>query len=52
MNIESEEEILQTLSSLCPSPPEESPASANLVLQESSDEEEILQDNCQGMNLK
>ena len=44
MNIEREEEILQTLLSLCPSTPEESPASANLALQESSDDEEILQD--------
>lgn len=44
MNIESEDEILQTLLSLCPSPPEESPASANLVLQESSDDEQILQE--------
>lgn len=43
----SEEEILQTWLSLCPPPPTEGPASANLSLQESpssSDDKEILQE--------
>ena len=47
MNIGSKEEIFETWLSLCPPPPKESPASANLSLQErpsSSDDEEILQE--------
>ena len=55
MDIGSEEEIDQTLLSLCPTPPNESPASAKLNLQESpssSDEEEIIQEIVKVRNLK
>lgn len=44
MSIENEDKILQTLLPLCPSPPKESPPSANLVLPESSEDDEIFQE--------
>lgn len=49
-----EEEIDQTWLSLCPPPPNESPASANLKLQESpssSDDEKIIQEIVEVRNI-